>query len=99
MIYRPSQALQALTRFQRLDPGDLLLTGTPVGTALSAPPKPVEIIGRLLPPAVKWRLFFQRPGQQPASTCRTATSSRSPSPPTTARSTSARQRTSVRDAR
>ena len=59
MIYQPVQALRALTRFQRLDPGDLLLTGTPVGTALSAPPKPVEILTALLPPATKWRLFFQ----------------------------------------
>jgi len=59
MIYPPVQALQALSRFQRMDPGDLLLTGTPVGTALSAPPKPVEIIAALLPPAVKWRLFFK----------------------------------------
>ena len=39
MIYPPLQALQALARFQRLDPGDLVLTGTPVGTALS-PPRP-----------------------------------------------------------
>ena len=60
MIYKPTQALQALSRFQRLDAGDLLLTGTPVGTALSAPPKPVEIIGSLLPPAVKWKAFFKR---------------------------------------
>ena len=37
-----------------------MLTGTPVGTALSAPPKPVEIIGSLLPPAVKWKAFFRR---------------------------------------
>jgi 2-keto-4-pentenoate hydratase/2-oxohepta-3-ene-1,7-dioic acid hydratase in catechol pathway len=59
MIYQPVQALRALTRFQRLDPGDLLLTGTPVGTALSAPPKPVEILAALLPAATKWRLFFQ----------------------------------------
>jgi 2-keto-4-pentenoate hydratase/2-oxohepta-3-ene-1,7-dioic acid hydratase in catechol pathway len=59
MIYQPVQALRALTRFQRLDPGDLLLTGTPVGTALSAPPKPVEILTALLPTATKWRLFFQ----------------------------------------
>ena len=35
-----------------------MLTGTPVGTALSAPPKPIEIIGSLLPPAVKWKAFF-----------------------------------------
>ena len=59
MIYQPAQALQALTAFQRMDPGDLLLTGTPVGTALSAPSKPVEMIAALLPAAVKWRLFFQ----------------------------------------
>jgi 2-keto-4-pentenoate hydratase/2-oxohepta-3-ene-1,7-dioic acid hydratase in catechol pathway len=59
MIYQPVEALRALTRFQRMDPGDLLLTGTPVGTALSAPPKPVEIIGSLLPAATKWRLFFK----------------------------------------
>lgn len=59
MIYPPWQALQALSRFQRLDPGDLLLTGTPVGTALSAPPKPVEMIGALLPAATKWKLFFK----------------------------------------
>ena len=79
MIYLPVQALQALTRFQRLDPGDLLLTGTPVGTALSAPPKPVEIIASLLPPATKWKLFFKRPGAATRSTSRTATSSRPPS--------------------
>jgi 2-keto-4-pentenoate hydratase/2-oxohepta-3-ene-1,7-dioic acid hydratase in catechol pathway len=60
IVYPPLQALQALARFQRLDPGDLVLTGTPVGTALSAPPKPVEIIGSLLPPAVKWKVFFNR---------------------------------------
>jgi 2-keto-4-pentenoate hydratase/2-oxohepta-3-ene-1,7-dioic acid hydratase in catechol pathway len=65
MIYPPLQALQALTRFQRLDPGDLVLTGTPVGTALSAPPKPIEIIGSLLPPTVKWKAFFGRQAKNP----------------------------------
>jgi 2-keto-4-pentenoate hydratase/2-oxohepta-3-ene-1,7-dioic acid hydratase in catechol pathway len=60
MIYPPLAALQALTRFQRMDAGDLVMTGTPVGTALSAPPKPIEIIGNLLPPAVKWKAFFKR---------------------------------------
>lgn len=59
MVYSPLQALQALSRFQRLEPGDLLLTGTPVGTALSAPPKPVEMIGALLPAATRWKLFFK----------------------------------------
>jgi 2-keto-4-pentenoate hydratase/2-oxohepta-3-ene-1,7-dioic acid hydratase in catechol pathway len=60
MLYTPLQALQSLTRFQDLAAGDVILTGTPVGTALSAPPKLVEIIGSLLPPAVKWKAFFKR---------------------------------------
>ncbi|ORA09248.1 fumarylacetoacetate hydrolase family protein [Mycobacterium asiaticum] len=60
MLYRPLQALQSLSQFQELAPGDLVLTGTPVGTALSAPPKPVEMIANLLPPAVKWKAFFKR---------------------------------------
>ncbi len=59
MIYNPLQALQELSRFQSLAPGDLILTGTPGGTALKAPPKPVEIIGALLPPAAKWKAFFR----------------------------------------
>jgi 2-keto-4-pentenoate hydratase/2-oxohepta-3-ene-1,7-dioic acid hydratase in catechol pathway len=60
MIYQPLQALQALTRFQNLNAGDLIMTGTPVGTALSAPPKLVQIISSLLPPAVKWKAFFKQ---------------------------------------
>jgi 2-keto-4-pentenoate hydratase/2-oxohepta-3-ene-1,7-dioic acid hydratase in catechol pathway len=65
MLYRPLQALQSLTQFQELAPGDLVLTGTPVGTALSAPPKPVQIISNLLPPAVKWRAFFKSQAGNP----------------------------------
>jgi 2-keto-4-pentenoate hydratase/2-oxohepta-3-ene-1,7-dioic acid hydratase in catechol pathway len=65
MIYKPMQALEALSRFQHLDPGDLVLTGTPAGTALSAPPKPVEIIGSLLPADLKWKLFFSSQGKNP----------------------------------
>ncbi len=65
MIYKPVQALQSLTRFQDLAAGDLVMTGTPVGTALSAPPKPLEIIGSLLPPATKWKAFFKRQANNP----------------------------------
>jgi 2-keto-4-pentenoate hydratase/2-oxohepta-3-ene-1,7-dioic acid hydratase in catechol pathway len=65
MIYPPVQALQALTRFQPLDAGDLIMTGTPVGTALSAPAKPLQIIGSLLPPSVKWKTFFKRQAENP----------------------------------
>ena len=65
MMYAPLKALRSLTRFQDLAPGDLILTGTPIGTALSAPPKPVEIISRLLPPAVKWKAFFTAQAKNP----------------------------------
>jgi 2-keto-4-pentenoate hydratase/2-oxohepta-3-ene-1,7-dioic acid hydratase in catechol pathway len=65
MLYRPLQALQSLTRFQDLAAGDLVLTGTPAGTALTAPPKPIEIIGNLLPPTVKWKAFFSRQAKNP----------------------------------
>ena len=43
MIYPPLQALQSLVRFQPLGTGDLIMTGTPVGTALGAPPKAPEL--------------------------------------------------------
>lgn len=58
MIYRPVEALSALARFQHMSAGDLVLTGTPVGTALSAPPKAVQKLVGLLPDDVKWKLFF-----------------------------------------
>ena len=60
MIVTPARALTALSKFQPLSPGDLLLTGTPGGTALKAPPKAVEKLAGLLPPAVKWQMFFRR---------------------------------------
>lgn len=66
MIVRPAEALGLLSRFQPLSPGDLLLTGTPGGTALKAPPKVVEKLAALLPPAVKWRLFFRRQAANPS---------------------------------
>ena len=83
MVFKPLEALRALTKFQPMQPGDLLLTGTPIGTALSAPPKPIEIIASLLPPATKWRISSRsRPPTR--NTSKTVTSSRLRSPPTTA---------------
>ena len=35
ILFPPVQALQALAKFQHLDAGDVVLTGTPVGTALT----------------------------------------------------------------
>ncbi len=65
MLYRPLQALQSLSRFQDLAAGDLILTGTPVGTALSAPAKVIGIIASLLPPAIKWKAFFKGQSANP----------------------------------
>lgn len=65
MLYPPVETLQTLSRFQRLDPGDLVLTGTPVGTALSGPPKPVGFLVSLLPAAVKWKLLLPAQAKNP----------------------------------
>ena len=65
MIVRPAQALTLLSRFQPMAPGDLLLTGTPGGTALKAPAKLAGMIAGLLPPATRWKLFFKRQAANP----------------------------------
>jgi len=65
MIVRPARALTLLSRFQPMAPGDLLLTGTPGGTALKAPAKLAGLVAGLLPPATRWRLFFQRQAASP----------------------------------
>jgi len=65
MIVRPAQALTLLSRFQPMAPGDLLLTGTPGGTALKAPARIAGLVAGLLPPATRWRLFFGRQAANP----------------------------------
>ena len=65
MIVGPAQALTLLSRFQPMAPGDLLLTGTPGGTALKAPAKIAGMLAALLPPATRWKLFFQREAANP----------------------------------
>lgn len=65
MLFKPVQTFSTLTGFQPLAAGDLLLTGTPGGTALKAPPKAIEMIGSLLPPAMKWKAFFKAQGKNP----------------------------------
>ena len=65
MIVGPAQALTLLSRFQPMAPGDLLLTGTPGGTALKAPGKAAGLLAGLLPPAARWKLFFGRQAANP----------------------------------
>jgi 2-keto-4-pentenoate hydratase/2-oxohepta-3-ene-1,7-dioic acid hydratase in catechol pathway len=65
MIARPARALTLLSRFQPMAPGDLLLTGTPGGTALKTPAKIAGLLAGLLPPATRWKLFFGREAANP----------------------------------
>jgi 2-keto-4-pentenoate hydratase/2-oxohepta-3-ene-1,7-dioic acid hydratase in catechol pathway len=65
MIYQPIETLNDLLRFQPLSAGDLLLTGTPGGTALKSPGAVLEKVGGLLPAAKKWAAFFKRQANVP----------------------------------
>jgi 2-keto-4-pentenoate hydratase/2-oxohepta-3-ene-1,7-dioic acid hydratase in catechol pathway len=65
LITPPAEALTRLARFQNMTAGDVLLTGTPIGTAISAPPRVVQKIGELIPPALKWKFFFARQAKNP----------------------------------
>src|SRR4029077_3318741 len=65
MIVRPAQALNLLSRFPPMAPGDLLPTGTPGGPALKAPAKIAGMVAGLLPPAIRWKLFFGRQAANP----------------------------------
>jgi 2-keto-4-pentenoate hydratase/2-oxohepta-3-ene-1,7-dioic acid hydratase in catechol pathway len=66
MIVPPAQALTRLAGFQRLDPGDLVLTGTPGGTALRSPRPVVRALGSLLPADRRWRTLTERQTANPA---------------------------------
>jgi 2-keto-4-pentenoate hydratase/2-oxohepta-3-ene-1,7-dioic acid hydratase in catechol pathway len=65
MVHLPAPSLTALARFQALEPGDLVLTGTPGGCALQAPPQAVEFIAHFLPTHVKWKVFFDKQAGNP----------------------------------
>ncbi|WP_306184936.1 MULTISPECIES: fumarylacetoacetate hydrolase family protein [unclassified Streptomyces] len=65
MIVRPAHALSLLARFQNLQPGDVLLTGTPGGTALKSPGRLLTTLAALLPPHKRWQKFFARQQANP----------------------------------
>ncbi|WP_028804941.1 fumarylacetoacetate hydrolase family protein [Streptomyces sp. 142MFCol3.1] len=65
MIVRPAHALSLLARFQHLQPGDVLLTGTPGGTALKSPGRLLTTLAALLPPHKRWQKFFARQRANP----------------------------------
>lgn len=80
MLYGPSEALTEITRIEDLDPGDLVLTGTPGGVALRPPPPFVQRLAGLLGEERRFGLFLRgqlrrreylRPGDRVRATIRT----------------------------
>ncbi|MFO0588449.1 MAG: fumarylacetoacetate hydrolase family protein [Polyangiaceae bacterium] len=80
MIHRPAETLTEIMSIEDLDPGDVILTGTPGGVALAPPKKPLRAIAEVLPEATKWRMFIEgqaksprylRPGDRVTATIRT----------------------------
>lgn len=81
MVFSPATTLTELSGLERLDVGDLLLTGTPGGVALQPPRALVQRIVGLLPDATRWKLFvtgqarsgaYLKPGDRIAASIRTA---------------------------
>lgn len=80
MIFTPAPTLSEITQIEDLDPGDLILTGTPGGVALRPPPAFVQRLVSLLPEARRWDLFvrsqsrrraYLQPGDRVTATIRT----------------------------
>ncbi|GGF21016.1 fumarylacetoacetate hydrolase family protein [Williamsia phyllosphaerae] len=60
-VYRPAESLTELSTFSNMAVGDVLLTGTPHGTAAKSPPAIVRRLATaLLPEHVMWKLFIRR---------------------------------------
>jgi 2-keto-4-pentenoate hydratase/2-oxohepta-3-ene-1,7-dioic acid hydratase in catechol pathway len=81
LSYKPAETLTELSEIQDLAPGDLVVTGTPGGTAVKAPGKAKMLIARLLPEHKRWEMFinnalkdpdYLRDGDRILSSARTA---------------------------
>lgn len=66
LLHKPAETLTELSTFCDLDPGDLLLTGTPSGITASSPPAIVRRIATaLLSEQQLWRAFVARQLKRP----------------------------------
>jgi 2-keto-4-pentenoate hydratase/2-oxohepta-3-ene-1,7-dioic acid hydratase in catechol pathway len=80
MVFGPAATLTELSGLERLEVGDLLLTGTPGGCALRPPGPVTQRLAALLPDARRWELFvksqarraaYLRPGDRVVASIRT----------------------------
>lgn len=65
LSYKPAETLTELSALQDMGPGDLIVTGTPGGTAVKAPGGLKMVIARLLPDAKRWKLFISNALKDP----------------------------------
>lgn len=65
LVFKPAETLSELSDFSDLSPGDVLLTGTPAGCALTVPSPLLARVAGLLPEAKKWELFKKAQGRSP----------------------------------
>lgn len=59
ICFKPAETLTEISEIQDLAPGDLIVTGTPGGTAVKAPGPLKMAISRLLPDSKRWPLFIK----------------------------------------
>lgn len=66
LVFRPAETLTELSTFSDLAPGDVLLSGTPAGCALRAPPPLVRRVMQLvLPERRLWAAFTRMQARRP----------------------------------
>ena len=66
LVFKPAETITELSTFSDLSPGDVLLTGTPAGCALRAPPPLVRRLMQLVLPEPKlWATFTRVQARRP----------------------------------
>lgn len=66
LVYKPAETISELSTFSDVSPGDVLLTGTPAGCALRAPPRVVRSLMQLvLPEPILWATFTRMQAKRP----------------------------------
>lgn len=59
LVFKPAETLSEYSQISNFNVGDVLLTGTPSGCALSIPSASLVKISSLLPEKIKWQLFHK----------------------------------------